>query len=145
MKLPQFDCRYFQIESEIEAINALIARQNDCKRNAIQSIGQYYYSHKELLNKTITDIEEMIVNDKKIKKEEFLSLTQNKSMSENIEDNTIIRVEDYHSHYIYGRLITRTVETKINQDMEEYTRAYIKVEDKTLPFRKRFDNIFIME
>ena len=45
------------------AANYFIWRQNDCIRNAINSIGQYYFSHKDLQHKNVSQIKEMLVNN----------------------------------------------------------------------------------
>lgn len=57
-----FDARIFNIPKE-EVVNYFIWRQNDCIRNAINSIGQYYFSHKDLQYKNVSQIKEMLVNN----------------------------------------------------------------------------------
>lgn len=57
-----FDARIFNIPKE-EVVNYFIWRQNDCVRNAINSIGQYYFSHKDLQHKNVSQIKEMLVNN----------------------------------------------------------------------------------
>ncbi len=58
-----FDARIFNIPKE-EVVNYFIWRQNDCIRNAINSIGQYYFSYKNLQHKNISQIREMLVKNK---------------------------------------------------------------------------------
>lgn len=58
-----FDARIFNIPKE-EVVNYFIWRQNDCIRNAINSIGQYYFSHKDLQHKNVSQIKEMLVKNK---------------------------------------------------------------------------------
>ena len=58
-----FDARIFNIPKE-EVVNYFIWRQNDCIRNAINSIGQYYFSHKNLQHKNVSQIREMLVKNK---------------------------------------------------------------------------------
>lgn len=54
-----FDCRCFNLPKE-EVNNCLVWRQQDAIRNSIQSVGQFYYSHKELHKKNQKKILEML-------------------------------------------------------------------------------------
>ena len=54
-----FDARIFNIPKE-EVVNYFVWRQNDCIRNAINSIGQKYYSSNELSHKSTEDIKNML-------------------------------------------------------------------------------------
>jgi tRNA(His) 5'-end guanylyltransferase len=54
----QFDSRVF-ILPEDEVCNYFIWRQQDWERNSIQMVGQSLFSHKELLNKNNSNIQEM--------------------------------------------------------------------------------------
>lgn len=56
-----FDCRAFNIPEE-EVCNYFIWRQKDWIRNSILMLGQYHYSHKQLLNKSCAEIQEMLHN-----------------------------------------------------------------------------------
>lgn len=47
-RTPTFDCRVFQVPSETEAANCFVWREMDAARNAIQLVGQSFFSHKEL-------------------------------------------------------------------------------------------------
>lgn len=60
-----FDSRVFTIPKE-EVVNCLIWRQQDATRNSIQSVGQAYFSHKELHGKSCNDIQDMLMNQKNI-------------------------------------------------------------------------------
>ena len=44
-KFPMFDCRVYQTPTLMEAYNALIWRQQDAKRNSIQSLARTRFSH----------------------------------------------------------------------------------------------------
>lgn len=55
-----FDSRVFNIPKE-EVVNNLIWRQQDATRNSIQSMGQHYFSHKQLHNKNCNDIQDMLM------------------------------------------------------------------------------------
>lgn len=57
-KLAFFDARCFNIPKE-EVANYFIARQQDAIRNSIQALGQSLFSHKEIENKNISEIQEM--------------------------------------------------------------------------------------
>lgn len=58
-----FDCRVFNIPKE-EVVNYFIWRQKDWIRNSIQMLAQSHYSHKELHQKNIPDIHEMLYSKK---------------------------------------------------------------------------------
>ena len=60
-----FDCRCFNIPKE-EVANCFIWRQQDATRNAIQMLGQTYFSHKELNGKSCNDIQDMLMLQKNI-------------------------------------------------------------------------------
>ena len=49
---PHFDCRVFAVPTRTEGANALLWRAQDCRKNAIQSVAQKYFSHKELHGKS---------------------------------------------------------------------------------------------
>ena len=60
-----FDSRCFNIPEE-EVTNCVLWRQQDATRNAIQMLGQYNFSHKELHGKSCNDIQDMLVTQKNI-------------------------------------------------------------------------------
>lgn len=55
-----FDARCFNIPKE-EVTNLIYWRQLDAMRNSIQMVGQAYFSHSELNNKTCSDIQDMLM------------------------------------------------------------------------------------
>lgn len=55
-----FDSRAFVLP-EAEVCNYFIWRQNDAVRNSIQSFAQSIFSHKELLNKSCNEMQEMML------------------------------------------------------------------------------------
>jgi len=59
MNRAMFDARAFNIPKE-EVCNYFIWRQKDATRNSIQSAGQAQFSHKELDQKSQSDIQEML-------------------------------------------------------------------------------------
>ena len=54
-----FDSRVFTIPETEEVINYFIWRQQDAVRNSIQMLAQSLYSHKELMNKNSSELQEM--------------------------------------------------------------------------------------
>lgn len=58
-RLALFDSRAFIVPRE-EVLNCFEWRQQDCTRNSIQSVGQAYFSHKELDHKSCNDIQNML-------------------------------------------------------------------------------------
>lgn len=60
-----FDARCFNIPKE-EVTNLIYWRQLDATRNSIQMVGQAYFSHKELQNKSCNDIQDMLMLQKGI-------------------------------------------------------------------------------
>lgn len=65
-----FDSRVFNIPKE-EVMNCFIWRQQDATRNAIQSVGQANFSHKQLNNKSCNEIQEMLWQEKQINFNDF--------------------------------------------------------------------------
>lgn len=66
-----FDARVFEIEKENE-LEPIIWRVLDCYKNAVQMIARTYYSHKQLNNKNLKDMENMLL-EKNIKISSFES------------------------------------------------------------------------
>lgn len=60
-----FDSRVYNIPKE-EVCNAFIWRQQDATRNAIQMVGQFNFSHKQLQGKNCNQIQEMLFQEKEI-------------------------------------------------------------------------------
>lgn len=60
-----FDSRCFSIPED-EVANCLIWRQQDATRNAIQMLGQTYFSHNQLDKKSCAEIQEMLWQEKGI-------------------------------------------------------------------------------
>lgn len=60
-----FDSRCFNIPED-EVTNCFVWRQQDATRNAIQMLGQCYFSHKELNKKSQNDIQDMLMTQKGI-------------------------------------------------------------------------------
>jgi tRNA(His) 5'-end guanylyltransferase len=62
-KLAFFDARVYNLPRE-EVVNYFIWRQQDCSRNSIQMVGQANFSHKELQNKSCSNIQDMLHEEK---------------------------------------------------------------------------------
>jgi len=60
-----FDARVFNIPKE-EVTNCIYWRQLDASRNSIQMVGQANFSHKELQNKSCSEIQDMLMLQKGI-------------------------------------------------------------------------------
>lgn len=60
-----FDARVFNIPKE-EVTNLIYWRQLDATRNSIQMVGQAYFSHSELQNKSCNMIQDMLMTQKGI-------------------------------------------------------------------------------
>lgn len=58
-RIALFDARAFNIPRE-EVANYFLWRARDWKRNSISMYARSFYSHKELLNKNVADIHEML-------------------------------------------------------------------------------------
>lgn len=56
-----FDCRAFSVPPE-DVANVFIWRQRDWERNSLQMFARTFFSHKELQNKSSSDIHEMLHN-----------------------------------------------------------------------------------
>ena len=65
LKHGMFDARCFNISRE-EVANLLYWRQLDATRNSVQSVGQCYFSQKELHGKSCNDIQDMLLTQKNI-------------------------------------------------------------------------------
>lgn len=60
-----FDARCFNVPKE-EVCNLIYWRQLDATRNSIQMVGQTFFSHKQLQNKTCNNIQDMLMEEYKI-------------------------------------------------------------------------------
>lgn len=58
-----FDARCFNVPKE-DCGNAILWRQNDCTKNAVQMLGRCYFSDKELHGKHTDEIQDMLMTQK---------------------------------------------------------------------------------
>jgi len=55
-----FDCRVWAVPNQMEAVNSLVWRELDATKNSISMAAMCYYSHKQLMNKTGAEKQEML-------------------------------------------------------------------------------------
>ncbi len=70
-ELPVFDCRCFSVPNQVEAVNAVLWREQDATKNSIQMVGQAHFGPKQLLRKNGDEIQEMLWQKKKINWNDF--------------------------------------------------------------------------
>ncbi len=58
--VPSFDCRAFSAPSRIEAVNALVWRERDASRNALQAVAQSRFAPDEIHGKSSDELEAML-------------------------------------------------------------------------------------
>ncbi len=58
-----FDARAFAVPDEAGAIVALEDRRRDCRRNAVQSVGQWKYGHKRMLGTSTREAAQWLEED----------------------------------------------------------------------------------
>ena len=95
-----FDCKVWQVPSEGDVNGWFVYRQNDCITNSVSQVGQYYFSHKELLGINTSQIVEKLIKNKGVSWE-----------------------NDFSDGMKYGRLIYKEDETKYNENGEPFIRG----------------------
>ena len=65
-KLAMFDARVFVIPEPEEVVNYFVWRQQDATRNSISMAAQSMFSHKELQNKSTSDMQDMMMLQKEV-------------------------------------------------------------------------------
>lgn len=58
--MPIFDCRVWNVPNPIEGSNAFLWREQDATKNSISMAARHYYSHKQLMNKSGPEMQEML-------------------------------------------------------------------------------------
>jgi len=58
--LALFDCRIWQLPTLDEGANCFLWREYDCLKNSVSMSARTMYSHKELMNKTSSEMQEMM-------------------------------------------------------------------------------------
>lgn len=64
-QFPDFDARFWNL-AQAEVPNYFIWRQQDASRNSVNSLGQFYFSHRELQGKSVTEVQDMLMLQKGI-------------------------------------------------------------------------------
>lgn len=59
-----FDCRVWTVPNKEEAVNAILWREFDASKNSISMAARSHFSHKELQNKTGSEMQEMLFSQK---------------------------------------------------------------------------------
>jgi tRNA(His) guanylyltransferase len=59
-KLPTFDARVWNVPNMVEGANVFLWREQDATKNSISMAARHYYSHKELMNKNGSEMQEML-------------------------------------------------------------------------------------
>ena len=59
---PIFDCRVFNVPTDIEAFNSLLWRVIDCRKNSISSLFYYHHGHKKGLGKHSQEKIDILLN-----------------------------------------------------------------------------------
>lgn len=58
--MPVFDCRVWNVPNKVEAVNALVWREQDATRNSVSMAAQSVYSHNQLMNVSCDQMKEML-------------------------------------------------------------------------------------
>jgi tRNA(His) 5'-end guanylyltransferase len=59
-KLPTFDARVWNVPNVVEGANVFLWREQDATKNSISMAARSYYSHKILMNKNGSEMQEML-------------------------------------------------------------------------------------
>lgn len=58
--LPVFDCRVWNVPNITEGANTFLWRELDASKNSVSMAARHYFSHKELMNKSCKEMQEML-------------------------------------------------------------------------------------
>lgn len=61
VKMATFDCRVWEVPNKMEAVNTLLWREKDARRNSVSSAAQSVYSDRELHGKSSKEQQEMLL------------------------------------------------------------------------------------
>lgn len=65
-KIPSFDCRVWNVPTKEEATNTFLWRELDASKNSISMLARSLFSHKELQDKSCSEMQEMMFQQKGI-------------------------------------------------------------------------------
>lgn len=101
-----FDARCFNIPKE-EVANLIYWRQLDATRNSIQMVGQANFSHNELQNKSCNDVQNMLLTQKNINRNDLPTYQKRGSccVKKEIENKSIgyngeVRAIEYRTEWV---------------------------------------------
>jgi tRNA(His) 5'-end guanylyltransferase len=56
-----FDCRAWQVPNKVEAVNAILWREQDATKNSVSMAAREYYSHQELMDQGRADMMDLLM------------------------------------------------------------------------------------
>ena len=125
-KFATFDARIYQVPNLEWACNQLLWRENDCKRNSIQSLGYYELGHSAIFNKNTDEVQELLYSKKGINWNDIESrfkrgiYIRRKTVSKKLTQDEIEKLPEKHNarknpDMLITRNIIETVDTPIFQ------------------------------
>lgn len=128
-----FDCRVWDVPTKWEAANTILWRELDATKNAISMAARTCYSHKELMNKTGSQMQEMLFqkninfNDYPnfFKRGTFL---QRRKIKKVLTEKQLARIRDEkYRKEVEGKEIERTIVTMLPL-MPQFSKVTNRVE-----------------
>lgn len=123
-----FDARAFNIPKE-EVVNCFIWRQQDATRNAIQMLGQAYFNHNELQGKSCSDIQEMLMTEKRINFNDMPTVFKRGTCCYKVtKPHTVVDISDA-TEKIFDRSVWEIdTETPIFTQDRNYIGRYVNID-----------------
>ena len=129
--LAYFDCRVWTVPNKTEATNTILWRELDATKNAISMAARCYYSHKALMNKTGSEMQELLwqkgvnFNDYPafFKRGTFIRRVAKKRI---MTEEELAKIPDKFRKEVEGKEIERTDVTKI--DMPQFNKVINRVD-----------------
>ena len=112
-ELAYFDCRVWDVPTKEEAVNTILWRELDATKNAISMAARTVYSHKELMHKTCSEMQEMLFQ-KGINFNDYPSFfkrgafVQRKDFKKVLTDKELAKMPEKYANEIKGKEITRS-------------------------------------
>ena len=130
IKLAEFDCRVWNIPSQIEVMNYFRWRNQDCSRNSVSMVAQSLFSHSELDNKSTNDKKEMI-------RSKGIDWDVNYTNGE--KNGRIIMKETYTTNYNPPEIPNGTISTSRHRWISEGAWKFIGDNDKLLNMIPKYE------
>ena len=118
-----FDARCFNIPKE-EVTNLIYWRQLDAARNSVQMVGQAYFSHQELQEKTCSNIQDMLMEKYNINWNDFPTTQKRGSCC--IKD---VDLDEYGNNWGAGWIIDNEI-PQFKGEGREYIEKLINFEEE---------------